>query len=366
MRVTLKAIARELGINESTVSYALAGNGSINPDTRQKIRETAERLGYVPCLAARQTSTGKSNSIAIVVPNVLAEYGEFCEYAFRSFCEKGYQTQILVTEFSAERELELVRGLIGQNIAGTLLIPAQSPQWEKNGSESINLLISNKIHTVVRNRFPSLNGTSDTASSVNIDYEMIGHGLGERLSRRGCRDIRVAVPHPGPFSENVNGVMRGLAATLGDKAHVQIESTAPEESNSANPPGTNLHYEHQIRELLSGGGVDAGRRLFRRLFQDATPKPDAVICPHEVCALGFLLESETSQILIPESFQLATCQQGVFGRAASKRIAAGFVSQKRLATAMTDKLLKLLNGEKRIQDESLLPEFDDGETLKSL
>ena len=81
-RITLRDIARELDMNESTVSYALAGKGSIGEKTRQLVRETAERMGYVPNQAARQISMGKSAMIAIVVPNVLAEYNSLVKEWF--------------------------------------------------------------------------------------------------------------------------------------------------------------------------------------------------------------------------------------------------------------------------------------------
>ena len=363
MRVTLKAIARELGIDASTVSYALRGSGSINPETRRKVREAAERLGYVPSLAARQTSTGKSDAVAIVVPNVLAEYGEFCEHAFRIFCEKGFQTQILVTEFSAEREVTIARWLVGQNIAGALVVPSQPPEWIQTGSPSIRMLLTNRIPTVVRNRIP-VPGEEGGAPSVNIDYAAIGRGLGERLRRSGCRDVRVAVPHPGPFFDNVKYVVRGLEESLGGNTRIRIESPAPEEARNGNPPGANLHYERQIRDLLSDGGIEAGRTLFRRIFQSGAETPDAVVCPHELCAIGLLTEAKAAGIRIPGQFELATCQRGVFSRIAPGRIAAGYVSSQRLATAMTARLLRLLDGEKNFTDEIISPEFDDGETLK--
>lgn len=356
MRVTLKDIARELGINESTVSYALAGKGSINGETREKIRETAERLGYVPNQAARQTSTGKSSAVAIVVPNVLAEYGEFCEHAFRILTGKGYQTQILVTEFSPEREQKIVRGLIGQNIAGAIMIPALSPDGSGTGSPAIQRLLANGIATVVRN-------TGTAALSVSIDFEAIGRGLGERFRRAGRRNICIAVPHPGPFAANVTGVMHGLAGILGDSATIHIESVPSPGTVEPCPPGTNAHYEYQIRNMLSRGGVRAGRQLFHRIFRNEANPPDAVVCPHEACALGILLEAGAAGIAVPGRFDLAACQQGIFSETAPKRIAAGFVSQERLAVSMTAHLLDMLAG-KKTGNELLQPEFDDGETLK--
>lgn len=352
-RITLRDIARELDMNESTVSYALAGKGSIGEKTRQLVRETAERMGYVPNQAARQISMGKSAMIAIVVPNVLAEYGEFCEYAFRFFREKGWQTQILISEFSPEREMAIAESLIGQNAAGALLIPA-IPPGETGDSPALRRLREAGIAVIARNA-----GTE--IPSVSLDFEAIGRGFGERFLRSARTRIRIAVPHPAPFAENVNGVMRGLQSVLGKNADVRIEAPAvplPEELAE----GTNAHYEYQIRNMLSRGGIEAGRALCRRMSESADA-PDAVICPHEACALGILLEAERLGLRIPEDLELAACQRGCYADAAPRRIAAGYVSQKRIALAMSGHLLELLKTG-GTQNETLAPEFDNAETLK--
>src|SRR5262245_49654653 len=46
MPVTLKHIASELGLSQMTVSRALRGVSRINAETRQRVRDTAVRMGY--------------------------------------------------------------------------------------------------------------------------------------------------------------------------------------------------------------------------------------------------------------------------------------------------------------------------------
>ena len=47
-RITIKDIAREANVHHATVSRALRGSVSVSPDTAQRIKEAAERLGYEP------------------------------------------------------------------------------------------------------------------------------------------------------------------------------------------------------------------------------------------------------------------------------------------------------------------------------
>ena len=47
-RVSIRDVAREAGVSVTTVSHALNGKGRLNPETRERVREIADRLGYRP------------------------------------------------------------------------------------------------------------------------------------------------------------------------------------------------------------------------------------------------------------------------------------------------------------------------------
>ena len=51
--VSLKDIAKECGVSTATVSKALNGQHDIGEETKARVRETAERMGYFPNAAAR-------------------------------------------------------------------------------------------------------------------------------------------------------------------------------------------------------------------------------------------------------------------------------------------------------------------------
>ncbi|MCC6579554.1 MAG: LacI family DNA-binding transcriptional regulator [Phycisphaeraceae bacterium] len=65
--VTLKQIARELNLGVSTVSSVLHGdNPHYNAQTRQRVREAAERMGYRPNHLARAMVRGKTHTIGVM------------------------------------------------------------------------------------------------------------------------------------------------------------------------------------------------------------------------------------------------------------------------------------------------------------
>ena len=93
-RVTSKDVAREAGVSQTTVSFVLNGREEhgLSAETRRRVLETAERLGYVPSGAGRALRKGRSNVVLCVVPDFpVAEAMEQFKLALgRSLGEAGY------------------------------------------------------------------------------------------------------------------------------------------------------------------------------------------------------------------------------------------------------------------------------------
>src|SRR5688500_18885852 len=67
MQVTAKEIARQLDLSQPTVSRILSGDERhrASDDTRQRVLETAQRLGYQPNAVARSLRRGRTNIIGV-------------------------------------------------------------------------------------------------------------------------------------------------------------------------------------------------------------------------------------------------------------------------------------------------------------
>jgi DNA-binding LacI/PurR family transcriptional regulator len=65
---TLSDVGKLARVSAGTVSRALAGNPRVSEATRACVLQAAEALHYAPNLAARRLSTGKTLSIAVIVP----------------------------------------------------------------------------------------------------------------------------------------------------------------------------------------------------------------------------------------------------------------------------------------------------------
>jgi DNA-binding LacI/PurR family transcriptional regulator len=66
-RVTLQDIADVVGVNKMVVSNALNNTRSVAPATREKIKQIAREMNYVPNFAARALTTGRTGIVAAVI-----------------------------------------------------------------------------------------------------------------------------------------------------------------------------------------------------------------------------------------------------------------------------------------------------------
>ena len=63
--VTIKDIAKRLGIHHATVSRALQGSKKVNERTKELIFQTAKDMGYTPNILAQNFRTGKTKIICL-------------------------------------------------------------------------------------------------------------------------------------------------------------------------------------------------------------------------------------------------------------------------------------------------------------
>ena len=67
-RVSLKFLAKELGIAEGTVSRALNDYPDISEATRERVKEVAKKFNYKANQNARRLATGVAEAVAYLMP----------------------------------------------------------------------------------------------------------------------------------------------------------------------------------------------------------------------------------------------------------------------------------------------------------
>lgn len=123
MATTIREIARICGVSRGTVDRALNGRGDISEETRDRIVETAEKLGYRPHFLAQSLARGRTQSLGFVVFNLKNVFiAQFLEAAETHAREIGYFSYITVTDKVQKVEMECLEHLAARQVDGIILL----------------------------------------------------------------------------------------------------------------------------------------------------------------------------------------------------------------------------------------------------
>lgn len=120
--VTIKDIAKALGVSTSTVSRALNGSYEIGTETKKLVLEYAEKINYRPNPIALSLKEQKSHSIGVVVCEVANDYFSQAINGIESIAyNRGYHVIITQTHESFDRETANVKHLLSRHVDGLLV-----------------------------------------------------------------------------------------------------------------------------------------------------------------------------------------------------------------------------------------------------
>ncbi len=126
-RVTIKDIARELGVSPSTVSRAMKDHPDISPDTKKLVNDLVEKLKYRPNALALSLRSRKTNLIALVVPEIVHHFFSSVISGIEEVAqEAGYHVMIFQSNESYEREMAIAESLTSIPIDGLLVSIAKT------------------------------------------------------------------------------------------------------------------------------------------------------------------------------------------------------------------------------------------------
>lgn len=174
-RVTIKDIARELGISHATVSRALADHPGTSSRTKALVGEAALRLGYVPSTAARLMRGGTSKLVGLLIPDIRNDfYATIADTLAETCNEHGYQLVLCITGDDPVTELGNVAALYEAQVAGVIVVPTRQPR-----RDTVALLRRVPVVQFVRHA-PRLGGdwlgVDDTAALRDATEHLIGLG----------------------------------------------------------------------------------------------------------------------------------------------------------------------------------------------
>src|SRR5690606_25032789 len=148
-QVTIKDIARELGISPSTVSRALKDHPDISPETKRAVNELAEKLNYQPNIVALSLRQSKTNTLGDIIPEVVHfYYGKVISGIEDVAYSAGYNVILTQSNESSQREITDMKALFNSRVDGMLL----SLSRETTNFDHIDNMLSKGVPIVICER----------------------------------------------------------------------------------------------------------------------------------------------------------------------------------------------------------------------
>ena len=127
-RVTIDDVADASGVSNATVSRVLSGYEFVKETTRDRVMEAVERLGYVANWPARSLSSGRSQVIGLLVPNLDNGYvGTITQGIDKELISSNYDVVLYTSHRRPDKESFYVNAIANGLTEGLLLIAPLVP-----------------------------------------------------------------------------------------------------------------------------------------------------------------------------------------------------------------------------------------------
>lgn len=122
---TVADVARVARVSKATAARALGGYGTVSEETRRRVLDAADAVGYLPNSLARTMSTGRSETIGVVLSDI---ENPFFAKAARSIDDvarsAGFDVILCNTDEDVAKEASAIDLLLRKRVAGVIIAPA--------------------------------------------------------------------------------------------------------------------------------------------------------------------------------------------------------------------------------------------------
>jgi LacI family transcriptional regulator len=277
---TIFDVAKLAGVSKSTVSRVLNQPGEVKPAVKQTVLKAIEKLNYTPSYFAQGIRTGRTKTIAMLVPdfsNVF--YSELFKGVESVAVKSGYMVIICNTDRRIEEEYRYINKLIGRKIDGIIY------NTYNINRENINILTELTARTPIvfmDNVFRKgdalsyvvTEGRDSTCEAVTYLY---------RQGRRRIGYIKM-VPKISVIENRFRGYLKGL-------------------KNCGLPVEDELIYQPDPAILGNLDHMKIGA-IAGAYFASLSNPPDAVVSGFDVLSIGCMRELKKLGIKIPDDMAL--------------------------------------------------------------
>jgi len=238
MSITMHDVARVAGVSIKTVSNVINDYPYIRAETRQRVLDAIDELGYRPNLSARGLRSGRTGVISLIIPDLRNPYfAELADSVMRA--ARRQNLSVIIEQSGADRqtELDLLAGPRMQAVDGILYSVLALGEEDAHLLDAVTtplVLLGERIfhgptdHVTMRNAEASRAATDHLLASGRRRIVALGAHRGEVVGSAGLRlggyrealdaagiafDDRLVVEVGGWFRSGGAEGMRGLLAS---------------------------------------------------------------------------------------------------------------------------------------------------------
>jgi LacI family transcriptional regulator len=263
LNVTIKDIAKELGISYSSVSRAINNKPSVSKETRKKVLEAAERMGYRPNYLARGLVNKISNTIGVIIPDIVNPFfAEITKGVMETADKYGYTVFLCVTNWDEKKEKDYIQTLQEKRVDGIIL--------KSSKDKKIDTYKNIQVPYILLESVPS-NGR---CSFIEVDNERGGYIATKHLIDCGYKNLAFLGGKRESYS---NGLRKAGFIRAAEEYKERIENTYV---------------------FFGDFSMTGGYQLASELFENGK-KVDGIFAGNDVIALGVLQYAKEFGIEIP-------------------------------------------------------------------
>lgn len=271
-RVTIKDVAIQAGVSQSTVSHVLNKTRVVEEATRQKVLRAVEELGYRPSQVARSLISKRTKTAGLLISDVSNPFYPDVilgveEVAFAN----DYSIFLCNTNYDLERGLKLVQSLVDKSVDGILFMSSSM------SLQMVQEAVENRIQAVVLDW--EENNLEELASTITINFQSGFQQAVRHLIEIGHRQIA-----------HISGPLSLWTAQVRKNAFLKaLEQNGLDASQA-------IIIEGDLR-------IEGGRKAFEQLYH-LNPRPSAVLAANDLMALGVLWAARNAGLDLPSDLSV--------------------------------------------------------------
>jgi LacI family transcriptional regulator len=266
--VTIYDIAEVLSLSPATVSRGLKDHPGLRKDTKRRIVETAQKMGYQQNTFASNLRRKKSNTIGVIVPRLNSYFMSTVIAGIEKAANNaGYNLIIAQSQEQFKKEVAGVNTMYNSRVDGLLV----SLSYDTRNTEHFDTIRNKQIPLIFFDRvieYPN-------CTSVVIDNQKAGYDATMHLIAQGCRRI---VHVSGSLNRNVYADrLAGMKKATTEKG---------------------ITFDQQLvisNNLSDQEGVEAAQQILKM-----HPRPDGIFTANDTSAVAIIRELKAAGIRIPE------------------------------------------------------------------